>query len=130
MTNLEPGDALRLYPKRMKIEQSFRDEKSRLGLDRRMSRSRGQMEKVVGLVLLAYALGVWIGEVLRDQLYGPADEAGTEAKRRKWHRYSGLFVLQWRGLRMHASEWRRLLRQAWPSFAELVLPHVRTLVLT
>lgn len=60
VTNLEPEAALRLYPKRMKIEQSFRDEKSRLGVDRLMSQSRAQMEKVVALVLLAYALGVWI----------------------------------------------------------------------
>ncbi|MDP9353277.1 MAG: hypothetical protein M3P51_17285 [Chloroflexota bacterium] len=82
VTNIEPEEALRLYPKRMKIKQSFRDEKSRLGLDRLMSQSRSQMEKLVALVLLAYGIGVWIGEVLRDQLYGPADEAGAEAKRR------------------------------------------------
>lgn len=126
VTNLEPEDALRLYPKRMKIEQSFRDEKSRLGLDRLMSQSRSQMEKLVALLLLSYALGVWIGEVLRDQRFGPADEAGTEAKRRKWHRYSGLFVLLCFGPRMHATEWRRLLPQILPSFAELVQPLVRT----
>ena len=130
VTNIEPEEALRLYPKRMKIEQSFRDEKSRLGLDRLMSQSRSQMEKLVALVLLAYGIGLWLGEVLRDQLFGPADEAAEEAKRRKWHRYSGLFVLQWRGLRMHAAQWRCLLRQAWPSFSDLVLPHVRTHVRT
>jgi hypothetical protein len=130
VTNVEPEEALRLYPKRMKIEQSFRDEKSRLGLDRLMSQRRAQMEKLVALVLLAYALGVWIGEVLRDQLLGPPDEAGTEAKRRKWHRYSGLFVLQWRGLTMHTAEFRRLLHQVFPSFAKLVQPPVRTRVRT
>lgn len=31
VTNLEGEEALRLYPKRMKIEQSVRNEKSRLG---------------------------------------------------------------------------------------------------
>ncbi len=119
-----------LYPKRMKIEQSFREEKSRLGVDRLMSQTQQQMEKLVALVLLAYALGVWIGEVLRDQLFGPPDEPGAEAKRRKWHRYSGLFVLQWKGLPMHATQWRGLLRQVLPSVRELVLPEVPTHVPT
>ncbi len=130
VTNLEPEEALRLYPKRMKIEQSFRDAKSRLGLERLMSQRREQMERLVALVLLAYAIGLWVGEALRDQLFGPPDEAAAEAKRRKWHRYSGLFVWQWRGLCMHAAEVRRLLQQALPSFAELVQPHVPTHVRT
>ncbi len=130
VTNIEPEQALRLYPKRMKIEQSFRDEKSRLGVHRLMSQSREQMERLVALVLIAYAIGVWIGEALRDRLFGPPDEAGTEAQRRKWHRYSGLFLWQWRGLRMHAGEIRDLLRQVLPSFRELVQPNVRTHVRT
>lgn len=130
VTNIEPEQALRLYPKRMKIEQSFRDEKSRLGLGRLMSKTREQMETLVALVLLAYAIGVWIGEALRDQLFGPPDEAGAEAKRRKWHRYSGLFVLQWSGWQMHTAEWRRLLHEVWPSFRNLLLPDVRTHVRT
>ncbi len=130
VTNIEPEEALRLYPKRMKIEQSFRDEKSRLGLDRLMSRTREQMEKLVALVLLAYAIGVWVGEALRDQLFGPPDEAAAETRRRKWHRYSGFFLWQWRGLRMHAAELRRVLHDVLPSFAELVQPPVRSQVRT
>jgi hypothetical protein len=130
VTNLEPEEALRLYPKRMKIEQSFRDEKSRLGLNRLMSRSRFQMEKVVALVLLAHAIGVWLGEALRDQLFGPPDEAQHETRRRKWHRYSGLFVWLWHGLRLHAPELRAFLRQTFPSFALLLRPPVPTHVST
>lgn len=130
VTNLEPEQALRLYPKRMKIEQNFRDAKSRLGLDRLMSWTREQMEKLVALVLVAHALGVWIGEVLRDQLFGPPDEAGAEAKRRKWHRYSRLFLWQWRGLRMPAAQIRDLLQEVLPSFQDLVQPDVRSHVRT
>ena len=69
ITDLEPEKALRLYRSRMKIEESFKDLKGLLHLDRVMSKTRENMEKGVALVLLAYALGLLIGEGFRDALY-------------------------------------------------------------
>lgn len=46
----------------MKIEQSFKDSKSLLDLEKVMSKKRGQLEIVLTLVLLAYGLGLMIGE--------------------------------------------------------------------
>jgi hypothetical protein len=54
----------------MKIEESFKDLKSLLHLEKVMNKKREKMERVVALVLLAYALGLLIGEALRDRVYG------------------------------------------------------------
>lgn len=98
VTDLDlPIEALRLYEARMKIEESFRDEKGLLGPDRLRSRSRERMEKATALVLPSRAMGLRLGEALRDRLYGPPDEAKQEAEKRKWRRYSGLFVWLWQG---------------------------------
>lgn len=35
-----------------------------------MNKKREQMEKVVALVLLAYAIGLLVGEAMRDGMYG------------------------------------------------------------
>jgi len=73
ITDLEPKEAQKLYHSRMKIEESFRDLKSLLHLDQVMSKTRENMEKQVALVLLAYALGVLIGEGFRDAMYPPKE---------------------------------------------------------
>ena len=67
-----------------------------------MNRKQIHMEKAVALVMLAYAIGLLVGESLRDYLYGPAQPAQkqpasgqpqpatrTNSKR---HLYSGLFI--------------------------------------
>jgi len=41
------------------------------------------IKKMVALVLLAYSIGLLIGEFVRDELY----------EGRTWQRYSGLFIL-------------------------------------
>ena len=55
--------------KRMKIDEHFRDLKSLLHLDRLMNKSRENMEKLVALVCIAYAIGLLVGEKLRDRAY-------------------------------------------------------------
>ena len=51
----------------MKIEESFRDLKSLLGLSKIMNKSRERMEKMVAMVLLAYAIAFWLSiETLSD----------------------------------------------------------------
>lgn len=83
-TNLDPKTALKIYLDRMKIEESFKDLKSLLGLECIMSKDRQYMEKLIMLVLIAYTIGVLVGEKLRDRMY---------RSEKKWTRYSGLFIL-------------------------------------
>lgn len=52
----------------MKIEETFRDAKGLMGLERVMSKSRKNLEALLGLMLLAYAAGVMLGEVVRDEV--------------------------------------------------------------
>jgi hypothetical protein len=64
-----------------------------------MNKKREQMKKVVALVLLGYALGLLVGEALRDRMYSGNGRGGnnthppSELKGRKWQLYWGLFVL-------------------------------------
>lgn len=119
MTNLPAEQGLDFYLQRMKIEQTFRDLKSLLGMDKLMCQKRHSMEQMISLTLLAYALGVVLGETLRSQLFPE-----TSRKRKL---YSGLFVL----LKLHLSVPRHLLKAAQTlalqTFHSILLP-VRTFV--
>jgi hypothetical protein len=76
ISSLECEAALEIYRMRMKIEESFRDTKALLGLDKLMNKSREKMEKMVALLLIAYAIGVLVGEQLRDAAYGGGKKVG------------------------------------------------------
>ena len=76
ISSLECEAALETYRARMKIEESFRDTKDLLGLDKVMNKSRENMEKMVALLLIAYAIGVLVGEQLRDAAYGGGKKVG------------------------------------------------------
>jgi transposase len=65
----DPEQALELYRKRMKIEEQFRDLKSVFQMEKMMPKRRDILEKLLALVLLAYGIGVLVGENLRDQVY-------------------------------------------------------------
>jgi hypothetical protein len=69
ISTLEPGDALKVYQARMKIEESFKDLKSLLNLGKLMNKRQENLEKMIALVLLAYAIGLLVGEQLRDRMY-------------------------------------------------------------
>ena len=56
-----------MYRERMKIEEAFRDLKSRLGMVNLMSKTRENAEKTLRLLAFAYALGMVIGEVMRGR---------------------------------------------------------------
>ena len=58
MTNLEAEQGLTIYLQRMKIEVSFRDMKNLLGMKKLMNKRRDHMEKMVALLLIAYAIGL------------------------------------------------------------------------
>jgi hypothetical protein len=80
MGNLPPEELVEVYEERMKIEQTFKDSKSLLDLEKVMSKKRGQLEITLALVLLAYGLGLMIGEAARDEAY--ADTTTEEAEKK------------------------------------------------
>jgi hypothetical protein len=135
MSNLPPEQALRIYHGRMKIDESFRDLKDLLGLDKLMNKSQQHMEQMATLTLITYAVGLLVGEALRDELYGPppppADStpaAKPTARQRKWQLYSGLFILLKHKLTLDTQRWRQLLDQVLRAFQALLCPPVRTYV--
>lgn len=142
MTNLTPRQGLQIYLGRMKIEQSFRDLKSLLHLDQVMNKRQVLMEKMAALVLLTFSIGLWVGEGLRDEVYGPPPETATKRSHkkgrhpsrrerrlgRKWKRYSGLFVLLKQKIELPADRLRRVIQVARESFIRLVYHPVRTCV--
>lgn len=138
MTDLEPQAALRIYFQRMKIEQTFRDCKDLLGLDRLMNKQQAHMEQMVALVLLAYVAALFVGEALRDVCYGACApeqisyqsllEPKPAATRSKWKHYSGVFVLLKQQLRIPDEQFARLLQPVSLAFASLVLGNVPTFV--
>jgi len=135
MSNLSPEQALSIYAARMKIEETFRDLKSLLQLDKLMNKSQHHMEQMAALVMLAFTIGLLTGETLRDALYGAPEHTHVDAAdpqiptktahrkvRRKSELYSGLFLVLKRKLTLPAKQWHLIHAQAVAAFAQLVLP--------
>jgi hypothetical protein len=134
MSNLAPEKALAIYHARMKIDESFKDLKNLLGLDKLMNKSQQLMEQMAALTLIAYAVGLLVGETLRDALYpppprpegqptsSPAPADPSTARRCKWQLYSGLFILLKQKLALPAERLTVLADQALRAFAMLVCP--------
>jgi hypothetical protein len=141
MTNLEAKRGLQIYFARMKIEETYRDLKSLLGLTKLMNKQQVYMEKMVALLLLIFTIGLLVGEELRDLLYGEliAEDEQVDDKERipgapslkkgkKWKRYSGLFVLLKQKWNLSDEQIALILKAALATFQNLVHPHVRTFV--
>jgi len=115
MTNLKAEDGLAIYEARMKIEETFRDLKSLLNLHKLMNKRRTLMQKMVALLLIAYAIVLIVGETLRAQLFPPGS--------RKHKLFSGPFIF----LKLKPDLSPPILSLARLAFSQLVLP-VRTYV--
>lgn len=139
MTNLEPKAGQQIYFRRMKIDESFRDLKSLLGMTKVMNKQQQIMEKMLALLLLVFAIGLLVGEGLRDHLYGELIQeqetlpeqahipgAPFRKKGKKWKHYSGLFILLKQKWSLSASEWREILTAAWMAFLTMVQHPVPT----
>jgi hypothetical protein len=113
MTNLNAEKGLAIYLQRMKIEQSFRDLKSLLNVQKLMNKRRILMEKMIAMVLIAYAIALILGETLRAHLFS------IDSPKQKL--YSGFFVF----LKLQPDFPSPLLHQARSIFSQLVCP-VRT----
>jgi len=138
MTDLDPQQGWAIYQARMKIDECFRDLKSLLGLDKIMNKLQLNMEKVTALLMLAYAIGLLLGEAMRDALYGPevprpaeasVSQEKTRARRRsKRDLYSGLFILLKQKPRLSAQATQRIIRHTLARFRVLAQHPVRTYV--
>jgi hypothetical protein len=139
MTSLEPKKALEIYLQRMKIEETFRDCKDLLHLPKIMNKKQFYLEQMIALTLIAYVLGLWLGEALRDVVYGGVDLIGlqeglpslalvTLKEHPKWLLYSGLFVLLKQKLKLPISQLNDIQIAASSAFARLVFPNVRSFV--
>jgi hypothetical protein len=141
ITTLKPEEGLEIYQKRMKIEQTFRDCKDLLHLPKLMNKRQHHLEQMIALTLIAYNLGMWIGEALRDVTYGHLKPSQLQRslagklvidlkKYPKWSIYSGLFVLLKQRLRLPKSEINLVAKEATAAFAYLIYGNVRTFVRT
>ncbi len=137
MTNLEPEVGLALYFQRMKIELCFRDLKSLLHIDKVMNKSQFYLDKMLALVMLAYAICLVVGEGIRDVQYAQAapdqlnllKEPPVE-KQSRWYLYSGPFLLLKQRFRLPPTVLHQIVKAALAIFTQLVYAHVRTLVST
>lgn len=139
ITSLEPKRGLEIYLKRMKIEESFRDCKDLLHLTKLMNKKQALLEQMIALSLLAYVMGVWLGEAIRDVTYGNLHIAQVPQAllnhppidpnlHPKWLLYSGLFVLLKQKLRIPRHALSQLVLIAGNAFVYLVFDNVRSFV--
>jgi hypothetical protein len=139
MTDLKAEVGLDIYFKRMKIDECFRDLKNLLHLDKLMNHQPEPLEKMIALVMLAYSIGVLIGEAVRDAVFGEVIQDSTRVvpteripnqptlrQCQKWKHYSGLFILLKQKLEIPLKRRRKIYRQVLPVFTRLIQHPVRT----
>jgi hypothetical protein len=104
-----------------------------------MNKKQPLLEQMIALSLLAYVVGVWFGEAMRDIVYGLTDISQlAEALHNKspvdvnahpkWLLYSGLFVLLKQKLRLSPDQVATISQVAADAFAILVHGNVRTVL--
>ena len=124
-SDLPPQQALTIYAERMKIDETFRDLKHLLHLDKLMNKSQFYLEQLVALTLLAFTIGFLVGEALRDTLFANSP-AASPANQRKWRQFSGLFLLLRERITLPRKDRLRLIDQVAADFAAIVCPRART----
>jgi len=137
ITNMEPEAGLALYFQRMKIEICFRDLKSLLHIHKVMNKSQVYLNKMLAMVMLAYAISLIVGEAIRDVQYAQVipNELNlllvpNADKRSRWFLFSGPFWLLKQRFRLDQRVLRKIVKAALLIFAHLVFANVRTLVRT
>jgi hypothetical protein len=141
MTDLNAETGLQIYFARMKIDESFRDLKNLLHLDKLMNKKPEQMERMIALGMLAYSIGVITGEGVRDEVFGELPQSSKKIspleripgrpqlrQSKKWKLYSGLFILLKQKLDLPLERRRKIFREIVPIFTGLVQHPVRTRV--
>jgi hypothetical protein len=118
VSKLQPEEALRIYFLRMKIDESFRDMKNLLNVDKIMNKKQENMEKILSLFLFAYSIGLLIGEEIRESVY-------SEKKRKL---YSGLHILIKRKLDLPKEKIDEIINRASLFFRSILFGDVSTFV--
>jgi hypothetical protein len=96
---------------------------------------------MIALTLIAYTVGLWLGEALRDVVYGNITPSQLEQSlsgrlainiksHPKWLMYSGLFVLLKQKLRISRNEFLLISQHVSDAFADLIYGNVRSFVRT
>jgi len=86
------------------MEETFRDCKDLLQLGKMTNKQQRYLEQMIALSLIAYVAGLWLGEAVRDVVFGKLSVAQIPAallkqpgvdpdQHPKWSLYSGLLVL-------------------------------------
>jgi transposase len=115
ISNLPPEKAMEIYRLRMKIEESFRDMKDLLNIEKIMNQKRENMEKMVSMVLLSYSIGLLIGKTIRETVY----------PEKKQKLYSVLHILfKWK-VSIIGETLRAVIDSALLVFSNIVLRNVR-----
>lgn len=137
ITNMDPEAGLALYDQRMKIEICFRDLKSLLHIDKVMNKSQVYLNKMLAMVMLAYAITLLVGEAIRDVQYAQVDPNEVNLltipkvdKRSRWFLFSGPFLLLKQRYRLHPGVLRQIVKAALLIFSQLLFANVRTPVRT
>jgi len=94
----------------MKIDESFRDMKDLLSLEKIIAKQEN-MEKIVSLFLFTYSIGLLIGEEIRESVY-------SEKKRKL---YSGLHILIKRKLELSKEKIDEIINRAFLLFKGILL---------
>lgn len=135
MTNMDPEAGLALYDQRMKIETCFRDLKSLLHIDKVMNKSQVYLDKMLAMVMLAYAISLVVGEAIRDVQYAQVSPDDLNLlvvpevdRRSRWFLFSGPFLLLKHRYRLDRPTLKRIASIALLIFAHLIFANVRTLV--
>lgn len=116
ISNLPPEEAIKIYRLRMKIEESFKDMKNLLSIEKIMNQKQENMEKMASMLLLSYSIGLLIGETIRENVY-------TEKKRKL---YSGLHILLKRKVSIFDDTLKAVIDSAFLVFSGIVLCKIRT----
>jgi len=137
ITNMEPEAGLELYSQRMKIEICFRDLKSLLHINKVMNKSQVYLNKMLAMVMLAYAISLIVGEAIRDVQYAQVNPQDVNLlvvpnvdKSSGWFLFSGPFLLLKQRFRLDQAVLRQIAKAALLIFTHLVFAYVRTPVRT
>lgn len=132
MTNMDPEAGLALYDQRMKIEICFRDLKSLLHIDKIMNKSQVYLNKMLAMVMLAYAISLVVGEAIRDVQYAKVHPNQLNLltvpevdKCSRWFLFSGPFLLLKHRYRLNWTVLKRIVNAALLIFAHLIFANVR-----
>jgi hypothetical protein len=99
-----------------------------------MNKAQSHVEQMAALVMLAFTIGCLSGEAVRDELDGAPDapqtaptgpaaaETPQTKARRKWQRYSGLFIVLKRKITLSNKRLRQLQNHVVSAVAELIQP--------